>query len=425
MTDCHALNAWMWVVIEDGPQYGPAHQRVTPVHHSKSLCPTAPVGCVPHQHGAVQPPNPPRERERGAMMPPTVQGCRHRTPVRFGRDTPNNHCRVSLRTRTSDQGGRNEEESWLCPARRTITTTTRPAVPSSRGCGREELCVNLTLFQAELTRKLVVPLAQSLGILRGGCDPLSTPLLLGRQRLRLHAKVNAWVVALLFNLGLLQVDADVGVAKQLPLENVVSLTNTVWATHDVQVVQKSEQISTFFHLICISIQLCVLCQTEQQRYERVPLLAPCTWRMSWTSPTSSSQMEFDGWPWKVLTNGDTFPPSSIPINPCNMAFLDTRSKAPMPSTEMIVVFASPSVKCSRRCATHSQPARAARACCRGAVAASTCLAICLATVLAMSRRRKSPTTMAPTPPSGLRNAVMRAIQITSSIPSGTSLRVMM
>ena len=69
-------------------------------------------------------------------------------------------------------------------------------------------------------------------------------------------------------------DADVGVAKQLPLEDGVNLPNSIRVTDDVQIVQKSEKVFTFLHLICHTSQRSVLCQTEEQGQEWVPLLAP-------------------------------------------------------------------------------------------------------------------------------------------------------
>ena len=54
-TDRHAFNVVRWVVCDDASQDGPAHLRVTLVHHVNAISPTAPASCVPHQQGAVQP----------------------------------------------------------------------------------------------------------------------------------------------------------------------------------------------------------------------------------------------------------------------------------------------------------------------------------------------------------------------------------
>ena len=54
----------------------------------------------------------------------------------------------------------------------------------------------------------------------------------------------------------------------------MNLPDSIRVTHDVKIVQKSEQVFTFLHLICHSSQRSVLCQTEEQGHEWVPLLAP-------------------------------------------------------------------------------------------------------------------------------------------------------
>ena len=74
----------------------------------------------------------------------------------------------------------------------------------------------------------------------------------------------------------------------------MNLPNSIRVTDDVQIVQKSDQAFTFLHLICHGSQRSVLSQAEQNRHEL----------------------------------GKNLSPSSMLINLCNMAFFDTRSKAP-------------------------------------------------------------------------------------------------
>ena len=86
-------------------------------------------------------------------------------------------------------------------------------------------------------------------------------------------------------------------------------------------------------------------------------------------------------------------------NPCIIAFLETRSEAPTPSTERMVADSSKSVIDWRR-ATHSHPARVLRAYWNGAMATCPALANCCANVRATNRRNMSLTTIPRMPPDG-------------------------
>ena len=102
-----------------------------------------------------------------------------------------------------------------------------------------------------------------------------------------------------------------------------------------------------------------------------------------------------------------------------MAFLDTKSNAPTPSTDKIVADSSRSVNDRSAWDTHSHTARVLSVYWKGAVAVSTFLANCWAKVRATKRRNASPTTMPLTPPDGLRRAVIRPNRTAESIDCGT------
>ena len=74
-------------------------------------------------------------------------------------------------------------------------------------------------------------------------------------------------------------------------------------------------------------------------------------------------------------------PSSMLRRPESIASLDTRSNAPIPSTDKTVLSGWKSVRAWMACPTHSVPERVDRAYWNGAVARSTDVAICWATAL--------------------------------------------
>ena len=115
----------------------PADLRVTLVHHVNTISPTAPTSCVPHQHGAVQPPT------RGAMLR-CCEVMSTSEDARSDTDTPNNDCRVLLHAGASNQGGQTGEGNWPWFAHRTTAATTRLGDPPSQGYDRGELNGNLT-----------------------------------------------------------------------------------------------------------------------------------------------------------------------------------------------------------------------------------------------------------------------------------------
>ena len=103
-------------------------------------------------------------------------------------------------------------------------------------------------------------------------------------------------------------------------------------------------------------------------------------------------------------------------NLCNMAFLDTKSNAPIPSTDTTVCRGFKSVNICTMCDTHSHPDFVCNSYWCGAVASSTCFEICWAMVRAINLRMISPTSMPRMPPSCLRREVTRPNRNPSRTP---------
>ena len=120
------------------------------------------------------------------------------------------------------------------------------------------------------------------------------------------------------------------------------------------------------------------------------------------SPPGSSE-DYPTHPPKRVSKEQRTPLGMLP-NPCNMAFLDTKSNAPIPSTDTTVCRGFISVNICTMCDTHSHPDFVCNAFWCGAVASSTCFEICWAMVHAINLRM-SPTTMPRIPPSRLRRTV--------------------
>ena len=105
-----------------------------------------------------------------------------------------------------------------------------------------------------------------------------------------------------------------------------------------------------------------------------------------------------------------------------MAPRETRSNAPMPSTDNKVAFASMSVNASQHGRCTRCPFYVDRANWKGAVANWTASFNCWANVRATSLLTKSPTTIPRTPPVGFCNAVILRTLMTCNTSSGMSAR---
>ena len=105
-------------------------------------------------------------------------------------------------------------------------------------------------------------------------------------------------------------------------------------------------------------------------------------------------------------------------NPRSIDSLDTKSNAPMPSTESTVLSGLESVSTCKMWPIHSHPALVVRAYWNGAVACSTAGANSWAMVRDTSRLMKSPTTMPLTPPDGFCRAVILPMRIASNTGAG-------
>ena len=152
-------------------------------------------------------------------------------------------------------------------------------------------------------------------------------------------------------------DPDVGMDPQFAFEQTSNRANLWWGGDDVNTISN---VRTPFRLATAAPGLLAMPDAAPRRTEVALMrrlvhllhLGECHAQCLLRPPTST----IDACPQNMRTNGNASGPGTL-HKPRSIAVRDTRSNAPMPSTERTVVCGSASHIDCNACATHSHPAR--------------------------------------------------------------------